>query len=773
MAKTIKTIKINNGVIELKSDGNWYRNGKRFTKNGLSKYKLYSPKYKGYVKLSGIDISANTPTLDKLHNKLWDISSRREKIRRFQTYDAPIKDNQKVSFRTKGALNLLDVPYQLLDSIAKNAGRARLPFDKALGLAAKETTIGNKSKALMRAAGLDDEAIQYELDNFTYNNKNIINNHAFDVSMYSDYLGAIYKKYFEPLYKDKDRNSDDVIKASILAERQAAEDVKYNTIKETTPHYSDNAMVDGFRRYLISPNTYNPGQANYVPMVDNLAKEAWNDKSLQEYWNKQGKKYYQQGLDMPESTMSQYKFGGRINKRRKAEYGKESIALPEAEVVARKPRWYNKLGKVLKQTIFPNYNFILNEDGRYVVDMNNPPEEKVPYSKQHDPFNFSTTGGTIGHERDNIINVQNTKAGERDFLQMMGLSKLAEGKYLYKNRNKSETDKREYLKWCAENANMMNRNFGKPTAGDAWTRHGVYGDSAIVVNPNVDKRNYSETWGLNFNRVNKDNAQYVENNIDNVELQSGDIVDIAKKSAFERKAYKYGDFNRANSHTGTIINRNGNTYVFHYDGEGKIKMDPIGDLIGNSIWNPSMITGIRRPGTKKHPYTDKNGNIVYNKKQFGGMKKYNPRHKAFIGAIINAATSTANGIANAVMQHKQQLKQNRQDNYDVSLQTAGVLDQLFANQDVVNQQLRNKVNFKFGGRKKCELGGLGKGILFSALTGAGGIAGAFADRAMQKHDANILTPPQLDKDSDITKQRFGGRTQLFMCGGRTKRNSRR
>lgn len=520
------------------------------------------------------------------------------------------------------------------------------------------------------------------------------------------------------------------------------------------------------------------------------------------------------------SDINYAKFGGQINKRRKAEYGEESIVLPEANVIARRPRWYNRLGKVFKQIMFPGQEWHLDEDGRYVTSVKpiSYSQQTKPYSKQHEPFNFNVNNGEYGHEKDNVINVTSGKSGERDFLQMMGLNKLEEGKYLYKNRNKSEQDNREYLKWCAENANLMNRNFKKPTAGNAWTRHGIYGDSAIVVNPNVNKKDYSEIWGLNFNRVNKDNAQYVEDNIDNTKLENGDIVDMAHNGSYGRKAYIEGEYNRANSHTGTIINRNGNTYVFHYDGNGKIKMDPIGDLIGNSIFKPTMITGIRRPGTKEHPYTDEKGNIIYNKKQFGGqMRKYNPRHKAFVGAIINAATNVASGIANAVMQHKQQLKQNRQDNYEQGLQTAGVLDQLIANQDVVNEQLKNKVAFKYGGRKKCELGGLGKGILFSALTGAGGIAGAFADRAVQKHDMNQVqilpganttttqteqkiqqqpvidnsqqtsivqtdtTTPydwngiynaQLNNNSTTTK-RFGGRTQMFMCGGRTKRNRRK
>lgn len=190
-------------------------------------------------------------------------------------------------------------------------------------------------------------------------------------------------------------------------------------------------------------------------------------------------------------------------------------------------------------------------------------------------------------------------------------------RYYYKNPNYNQqkldeagvfddvSEYEQYLRQCAQNANMFNSMVHKPTIGNAWDRHGVYGDSAIVVRPNTDKRNYSELSGINFNQVNRDNASYVKDNIDKADLKTGDIVDLSHShSGYSREAYEKGDYNRANTHTGSILKlgpRKQDTYVLHYQGKG-IEIEPIGNLIGPSIWKANYITGIRRPGTKKHPY---------------------------------------------------------------------------------------------------------------------------------------------------------------------------
>lgn len=274
------------------------------------------------------------------------------------------------------------------------------------------------------------------------------------------------------------------------------------------------------------------------------------------------------------------------------------------------------------------------------------------YHNATEDFNYETAlnKSPYGHERDNVINVHNYIAGQRNRLEMMGMVKDPEtGGYFYPNpkynpktttadRDKASWDQfvgnkvdesvYQYLRWCAQNSNLVNRSLGKPTQGDAWTRHGVYGDSAILVNPTVDKK--GRMFVRNINSVNRDNAKYVNDNIENVNLQTGDIVDLAHRgSSYESVAWDKGDSNRANSHTGTILRvgpKKSQTYVLHYGGADKgMIAEPIGNLLGASLFKENYVTGIRRPGTRLNPYTDNYGKIVHNKTKDTNHPRLNRR----------------------------------------------------------------------------------------------------------------------------------------------------
>lgn len=237
---------------------------------------------------------------------------------------------------------------------------------------------------------------------------------------------------------------------------------------------------------------------------------------------------------------------------------------------------------------------------------------------------------------DDIINVSNGAKGQRFRSEMMGMHRPDEYyPYPYfENPNYKAPDDEDIaeildfvgegseswsrkLRGCSKNANKINSYYRRPTAGHAWTRHGIYGDSVIVVNPNVDKRNYNSIIGKKFNFVNKDNGDYVDKHIDEHDLKSGDIVDLYYSGTHSQdQAYSEGDANRANTHTGTIV-RTGKgkneVYVAHDLGKGLI-FQPINELIGTGITKSSYITGIRRPGTKKHPYVDDKNKITYDKR---------------------------------------------------------------------------------------------------------------------------------------------------------------
>ena len=275
-----------------------------------------------------------------------------------------------------------------------------------------------------------------------------------------------------------------------------------------------------------------------------------------------------------------------------------NINLPEIEVIGSEANYVST-----QQRRDPIRNAIRN----FYLSL---PERSDTYANAKIPF-----GDGYGHERDNIVrtrslNLSRKDNGDRVRLEMMGFRNV-NGKWKFPKGTKDSDGDEEYYQWCAENANKINSYYGKPTMGHAWTRHGVYGDSSIVVAP-YKKSDYTfgnASWKARS--MSKDQAKYVQKHIDDpgVKLLSGDIVDMRYPgSSFTNQAFAEGDPNRVNTHTGTIIVTGPNkehTYVAHSMGSG-LKVEPIGNLLGVSWTNP-YITGIRRPGTKKHPfkYADK------------------------------------------------------------------------------------------------------------------------------------------------------------------------
>lgn len=328
-----------------------------------------------------------------------------------------------------------------------------------------------------------------------------------------------------------------------------------------------------------------------------------------------------------------------------------NVQLPEVVINKRRNKGYKSVyqkdySQLMRNIGLGLYEGLNNAAGYTMMGLSYPfmkagMNKEYSYKDATEPFNYGTNldEAPLGHEYDNIINVTSGRSGQRDRLQMLGLVKDPDnGHYYTRNPNynpkstqadrdldewnqflgkKANNTVRKYLTWCAENSNPLNGMMGRPTAGDAWTRHGIYGDSVIVVNPNISKK--GRRFVRNINSVNTSNADYVEENIDKHNLMTGDIVDLGHPgSGSEYRAWREGDYNRSNSHTGTIL-RTGpdkrQTYVLHYGGKDKgVVAEPIGNMIGFSLTR-DYITGIRRPGTKHHPYVDNNGRITYNKRQ--------------------------------------------------------------------------------------------------------------------------------------------------------------
>ena len=169
---------------------------------------------------------------------------------------------------------------------------------------------------------------------------------------------------------------------------------------------------------------------------------------------------------------------------------------------------------------------------------------------------------------------------------------------------------------CAMTRNQIERVLGPhKTDMNAWDGRGVYGDSTIF-----NGYKYLPKVG-GYNKVthtlqNLAASAAVQANFNNIDFQQGDMVDLySANSAHNDEAWNNGTLNRSNSHTGVVIQPNHNnkrgTYILH-NVNGTISLDTISKFMvyeqGHALdWG---ITGVHRPGTKEHPYKDKNGNYT-------------------------------------------------------------------------------------------------------------------------------------------------------------------
>ncbi len=254
----------NNSLLEHKN-GKWYRNGKPFTNYGLKKYKYYDPQKKTYMQLTDFGPIHYTPNLDKLTRESINKVNKKKELISKQSF----LPNKIITLKTKGKMNLADVPVNMLDSIARNTGRSRTNIKTNLGLVGKESTFGGHSKVLGNAWK------SYPISPYS-----LVNNHAYYITTEADYLQAVRK------------NVDTV--------RDIEKKVKYayehGLIKQRTKQYHDNILADAFARYADNPNKYNPGQSNYVKMVTNIGNEVWSDPQIQNWWKTSGRNQYNKGL---------------------------------------------------------------------------------------------------------------------------------------------------------------------------------------------------------------------------------------------------------------------------------------------------------------------------------------------------------------------------------------------------------------------------------------------------------------------------------------------
>lgn len=202
---------------------------KRFAawKNGEQVYKDGLPAYRG-GKDSG-----------KINYSRWDNAE-------LTSYPVPFIDEKRITLTNAGRATGAVLSTNLLDSIADNADRAWLPLQTALGLAVKESTLGNPT----------DDRTAWDLSSGI---RRAFNNKYPGTEQHINYWGDALNEREDVINYHKGRQSDD----------------------PASGHKS--VLQEAFEFYKQHPDKYNTGQKDYQMSVDKRGVEVMQSPEVQKW----------------------------------------------------------------------------------------------------------------------------------------------------------------------------------------------------------------------------------------------------------------------------------------------------------------------------------------------------------------------------------------------------------------------------------------------------------------------------------------------------------
>lgn len=243
----------------------------------------------------------------------------------YNDFDIPFIEEKRKTLTNAGLATGAVISENMLDTIAKYANRAGLPLKTALGLATKESTLGNPTddatyNMLRRlennfkgteqhindgsevwARGLvnyyKDYQNPYE-SSITYAKKKVLGeNRPFYPPTYYGGDMDVYNERLEEYNKQKAAIDSILVGGEAYADKQA---------RENRDNMDINVLEAAFRDYKSNPNKYNPGQKNYSSLVEKRGNEVWNSPEVQSWY-----RTYKRGLE--EGGRIEYSAGGGIN----------------------------------------------------------------------------------------------------------------------------------------------------------------------------------------------------------------------------------------------------------------------------------------------------------------------------------------------------------------------------------------------------------------------------------------------------------------------------
>ena len=249
---------------------------------------VYKAKYTGKVYDTAKEAAKDN--YNYLHNAEYRYRVKSGKVSHPSSYSIPFIESKRRTLTNAGLATGAVISENLLDSIAKYANAAGLPVKTAIGLATKESTLGNptddrsvykilnpQARAYFKSMGTE----QHINDGRTVRPEYLVN---FFVDDYDPYASAINhsaaKSTTGPGKFDFDNNKFN----QLLVKGEKYADSKVKEYEET--YGNNNKLYNAFKFYKEHPNKYNPGQPNYPKLVERRANEVWNSPEIQDWYRR-------------------------------------------------------------------------------------------------------------------------------------------------------------------------------------------------------------------------------------------------------------------------------------------------------------------------------------------------------------------------------------------------------------------------------------------------------------------------------------------------------
>ena len=247
---------------------------------------------------------------------------------KYKGINIPFINDKKITLTNAGLATGAVISENLLDSIAKYANRAGLPIKTALGLATKESTLGNPTDDatynILRGIKNDNRPAKQYINNghdvwardlvnyykdywnpyetaIAYAKKKVLGeNREFYRPVNFGGNEEAYKESLEKYNRQKAAIDSVLVGGEAYADRQA---------RENRDNMNINVLEAAFRDYKANPNNYNPGQRNYSTLVNKRANEVWNSPEIQSWYRRS----LEDGYRLGGTVKTCYEGGGSIH----------------------------------------------------------------------------------------------------------------------------------------------------------------------------------------------------------------------------------------------------------------------------------------------------------------------------------------------------------------------------------------------------------------------------------------------------------------------------